>query len=55
MEKSKKTLIYEIYKEGKEIVKKMNELGIDDIPIICKEPNNQSLKGDDVIEVSRYE
>lgn len=48
--KEKVMLCKEIYRVGQEVLEKMERLNIKDITIICKDPNNASLKGEDMKE-----
>lgn len=50
LQKSKEKICYEIHEVGKSIIAKMERLNIKDITIICKDPNNASLKGEDMKE-----
>lgn len=44
LENSKLILIREIYEEGKKVSKRMDELGLNDIPLVCEEPTNFNMK-----------
>ena len=44
LEKSKAILIREIHEEGRKILKRMDELKLPDIPLVCSEPNNYKMK-----------
>ncbi len=48
LEKTKGMLCREIHEVGKSVVEKMEKLKIDDIIIVCSEPTNYSLKGEDM-------
>ena len=50
MDKVKFKLLCDIHKEGKKVLELMKKRGIDDIPIVCADPNNASLKGEDMKE-----
>ena len=48
--KEKVILCNEIYRAGQEVLEKMERAGIKVISLICSDPTNTSLKGDDVRE-----
>lgn len=45
--KEKAILCKEIYRVGQEVLEKMERANIKDIILICADPTNTSLKGDD--------
>lgn len=48
--KEKIILCKEIYRVGQEVLEKIERAGIKDIILVCADPTNTSLKGEDMKE-----